>query len=118
MSIFRLRNSPRAAAGLTIRFAEHAVVFGNESADRATLRHQLRVHLWLGNTEAVTNLESGDASRGRLLLRGTKYLCAAAVRPLTRLAQRRAPQCRYALARALQATGVLVGAVGIRVRHH
>jgi succinoglycan biosynthesis protein ExoM len=105
-------------AGLHIRFARHAVVFGNEPPERCTFGHQIRTHLWLGNTEAVTNLHSGTTGRARLALRGANYLRKVAARTFGRLARREPPQWRYAVALCAHGIGVLAGAAGAEVRHH
>jgi hypothetical protein len=103
-----------ARAGLHIRFAQHAYVHGNEPLDRATFRHQLRAHYWMGNTEAVTNIELGDSSRARLVLRGAKRLASAPLRPVRRVMSGSSPQ----LATAASGAGLVVGGLGRRVRHH
>ncbi|HEV8298918.1 MAG TPA: glycosyltransferase [Acidimicrobiales bacterium] len=107
-----------ATAGLTIHFSAQAIVEAVEPPSRATLRHQLRVHLWLGNTESVTNRETGAARSGRLFMRGGNSLRRALMRPFIRLARHESPQWRYCLASVMQAFGLLAGAAGIRIRHH
>jgi succinoglycan biosynthesis protein ExoM len=105
-------------AGLHIRFSTAASVLGIEPADRCTLAYRLRSALWHGNTEGVTNLEAGDASRGRLLLRAGRRLARALVRPVRRGAGGRRPQLRYCLAAMLEAIGLAASAVGLRIDHH
>ena len=104
--------------GLRIHFAAAAVVYGYESADRTTLRYRLRSNYWLGNTECVTNLALGMATRPRLALRGSRLLLTAATRPFGRLAQRRPPQWRFGLALMAQSAGLILGAFGVRRAHH
>ena len=70
------------------------------------------------NTECVTNLALGMATRPRLAFRGGRLLLTAATRPFGRLAQRRAPQWRYALALMAQSAGLILGAFGVRRAHH
>ncbi len=105
-------------AGLSIVFSESAMVWANEPASRATLKHQLSYRFWLGNTEYVTNRTLGDASPTRLLLRGTNGLRRALARSFVRLARRQRPQWRYSLACALRALGLMLGPLGVRLRHH
>ena len=104
-------------AGLHARFAAAAPVYEREPPSRATLRYQLSRALWMGNTEAVTNLRAGDASRGRLALRSANRLRRALWRPIGRLLDGERPQLRYALAQCLQTWGLLLGALGRELEH-
>jgi succinoglycan biosynthesis protein ExoM len=106
------------AEGLRIAFAARAVVHAHEGPERATFRHQLRTQFWLGNTEYVTNAQTGGGARGRLLVRGLRRLLAALARPFVRLTRREPPQWRWCLAAVLRAAGLIVGVCGVRVRHH
>jgi succinoglycan biosynthesis protein ExoM len=103
--------------GLRIVFDHSALVYGNEPKSRATLHYQLRRHYWLGNTECVTNLYVGDASRPRLFARGVIRLGSSLWRPIGRIGRGRPPQWRFTLASALHAVGLLTGALGRRTRH-
>jgi hypothetical protein len=113
--VFYRRN---VAAGMRISYVRDAVVYEVVGPQRATLRHQLRQQYWLGNSEYVTNTESGEASRGRMVLRGGRRLIEAVPRPFVRLARREAPQWRWTLAVLLRSLGIFVGAAGGRVDHH
>jgi glycosyltransferase involved in cell wall biosynthesis len=113
--VFYRRN---VAAGMRINYARDAVVYEVVGPQRATLRHQLRQQYWLGNSEYVTNTESGDATRGRMVLRSGRRLARAVPRPFLRLARREAPQWRWTLALVLRSVGTFVGAAGVRVDHH
>jgi succinoglycan biosynthesis protein ExoM len=113
--VFYKRN---VAAGMRIHYARDAVVYEVVGGDRATLRYQLRHQYWLGNSEYVTNTESGHAGRVRMVLRGGRRLAAALPRPLVRVARRQPSQWRWSLAVVLRALGMIVGAAGIRVDHH
>jgi len=104
-------------AGLHARYARNAPVYQVETADRSSLRYQLRRALWMGNTEAVTNLRAGDAGRFRLFLRGGNHLRRALVRVPLRVARREPPQLRYALASVMKALGTMIGAVGVELSH-
>lgn len=105
------------ATGATAAFARHAMVWGEESAARSTLRYQLRQALWLGNSEAVTNLTSGSAGRVRLALRGSRRVADAVARLGGRLGRRANPQLRYTAALALRGLGLVLGAGGLRIEH-
>lgn len=105
-------------AGLRIVFAADAAVWANEPMSRATLKHQLSYRFWLGNTEYVTNRALGDASNPRIVLRGVNGLRRALLRSFVRLARGQRPQWRYSLACALRAVGLLLGPLGVRLRHH
>jgi succinoglycan biosynthesis protein ExoM len=113
--VFYKRN---VAAGMHIHYARDAVVYEVVERERATLRYQLRHQYWLGNSEYVTNTESGHAGRLRMVLRGGRRLAGALPRPLARLARRQPPQWRWSLAVVLRALGMIVGAAGVRVDHH
>src|SRR5664280_163478 len=104
-------------AGLHIRFARSAGVWGNEPADRATFKHQVRYRFWLGNTEFITNSYFGETSRSRLFLRGAKRLFFALGRPFRRLVHREKPQLRYCFASIAGALGLICGTLGLK-KHH
>jgi succinoglycan biosynthesis protein ExoM len=105
-------------AGMRIRFVPECAVIGEEPADRATLVYQLRSALWLGNTMAVTNLDLKEATAGRIALRGFRRILRAPLHLLTRVMSRRSPQLRWTAALFLQGLGLVLGASGIRLRHH
>jgi succinoglycan biosynthesis protein ExoM len=113
--VFYRRN---VAAGMRIGYARDAVVHELVGPERANLRYQLRQQYWLGNSEYVTNTESGDASRARMTLRGARRLATALGPPVTRLARREPAQWRWTLGVVLRSVGTLAGAVGVRVDHH
>ncbi len=104
-------------AGLRIRFARSAGIWGNEPPDRATFGHQVRYRFWLGNTEFVTNKVLGETSGFRLFLRGTKRLVVATMRPFWRLARGKKPQLRYCVASIAGALGLMCGPFGLKKLH-
>jgi hypothetical protein len=104
--------------GLRTRFAEHAVVYAHNPPERTTYKYRVRSSYWLGNTESVTNLHLGDATRGRLLLRAAKSGALALARPFQQLARRQPPQFRYTFALWCKAVGRATGALGLSARHH
>lgn len=105
------------AAGLDARYATSAVCYHDLPPERLTYRYHLHVSYWLGNTEYITNHESGHASRPRLALRGSRRLVEAVLRPLHRLASGRDPQWRYGGAAIARSFGMLAGVAGIKVTH-
>jgi glycosyltransferase involved in cell wall biosynthesis len=106
-----------SGAGLRIRFASAAAIWGNEPAERATFAHQLRYRFWLGNTEFVTNSYFGDAGRTRLTLRGFRRLLSAMARPFRRMARGEKPQFRYGVASVAGALGLIGGTLGLKKNH-
>lgn len=104
------------AAGLTIRFAKHAGVWGNEPPERATFKHLVMYRFWLGNSMFVTNAHFGDG-RLRLFLRGGKTSAKAILRPVSRLLRAQPPQWRYGVASVATGIGLMAGAAGFRKEH-
>ena len=105
------------AEGLRAHYSREAVNWEYYEGERATYRYQLRRCLWHGNTEAVTNLRAGRAGRVRLLVRSIKRAGLALLGPAQRLRAGEDPQVRYAVAFSLQSVGMVLGALGIRLRH-
>lgn len=104
--------------GLRIVYSTDAAVWANEPPSRATLKHQFTYRFWLGNTEYVTNRTLGDATPFRLFLRGVNGLRRALLRSPLRVAHGEKPQWRYSAACALRALGLMLGPLGVRLRHH
>lgn len=103
--------------GLDIRYAPDAAVHETQPADRLTYRYLLRRAFWLGNSEAVTNLVTKDAGRGRLLLRAGNRVRKTVQRSAIGAFRDGRPQLRYTLAASLGGVGMALGALGIRVEH-
>ncbi len=103
--------------GLAAYYSTEAEIFQMQPPERATFAYMVRVSHWLGNSAALSNLESGSASRGRLVLRHGKQLAQALMGPIVRLASRQPGQFRYATAKAAQAAGGLVAVAGVRAKH-
>lgn len=104
-------------SGLHARYAADAPVYQIESAERSTLRYQLSRALWMGNTEAVTNLRTGDSSGVRIALRSGNHARRALWRPLGRLISGRNPQLRYAAASLVRTVGMFLGALRVELEH-
>ena len=112
MVFFRAAN----AAGLSIRFSEQGFVYENESAERATLRYQLYVYFWHGNSAALSCIESG-MSRGRMFIHAGASLARGLGRPFGRVLRGQSPQLRFGFAQVLHAVGKLLGTFGVRIEH-
>lgn len=104
-------------AGLRIHYSVKAIVYENEPPSRATLSYWLRAFFWFGNTSYVTNIINNGTHPFRMFLHGVRSLVSAIVRPIARLCRGKRPQMRYCLASALYAIGVMIGILGIRVKH-
>lgn len=104
------------AEGLRIHYSLGAVVYENEPPSRATLRYQLRTFFWLGNSCYRTNVRTGVHPL-RMFVHGGKVALSGLVRPFALLARRKAPQLRYGMALMLRGVGVMIGLLGVRVRH-
>nr|WP_314443742.1 glycosyltransferase [uncultured Sphingomonas sp.] len=104
------------AAGLRIRFARHAGVWGNEPPERATFKHLVMYRFWLGNSMFVTNHHFGEG-KARLFLRGGKISAKAMLRPLARMFRTQRPQWRYGVATFATGIGLMAGAAGYRKEH-
>jgi hypothetical protein len=82
-----------------------------------TLRFQLKSFFWHGNSSYVTSVGSGITS-SRMFIHGINLLRQAFGRPVIRAFHGQHPQLRYCLAAVLRAIGMLLGPLGVRVRHH
>lgn len=104
-------------AGLDARYATAALCYAEQPPERERYLYQLRSCYWLGNSEYLTNFESGDATRVRLVVRGLKRMAEAVIRPFRRLTRGKNPQWRYGGALVARSAGILVGVMGIKVAH-
>lgn len=104
------------AEGLRIRCSARGVVYENEPPSRATLRYQLRMFFWFGNSTYIASVRRGTHPL-RMAVHGVKLVVSAPLRSLGRLARLERPQLRYCLATALRGLGVLAGVLGVRVTH-
>ena len=105
------------SAGLDARYATDAVCWAEEPPERSTYRHVVRTAYWLGNTEYLTNAESGTSSRPRLALRGVRRIAGGLIGPVQRRRRGDSAQLRYAGAVAARGAGILVGVFGVKVAH-
>lgn len=103
--------------GANIRFAAGSVCDEPCTGRRATFRYQAWRQLWLGNNEAAINTATREVARARLLARGAKRIALGFAHPVRRLARRKSPQWRWSIALIGHGLGLLVGAIGVRLRH-
>jgi succinoglycan biosynthesis protein ExoM len=109
------------AAGANHRYAAASLVHEVLPAERVTLGYQLYTWTWFGNTEAVTNLESGQASRPRLVLRAARRAMVSTGELGQRLVARRrtggSVGVRYWATQVGRSVGLALGAFGLRIKH-
>lgn len=106
-----------ARAGASRSFAARAVVSEQVPSERATLRYQLRRRYWYGNTEAVTSITTGSASRLRMGARGVKLMVLTGVGLTTRMIRHQPTRWRFALSESARGVGRILGAFGHKVAH-
>lgn len=106
-----------ARAGARHRFAAAAVVREQVPPERATLGYQLGRRFWYGNTEAITMIATGRASRARVVAGGVKLVGLGIAEPVRQALGRRSPRWRWNLSEILRGIGRVLGALGIKVRH-
>jgi succinoglycan biosynthesis protein ExoM len=104
--------------GLDIRYAADAIVFEDEPAERLTFRFLAWQAMWLGNSTFLTNVESGRSGRPRMAVHGLAQVMRGVFQPISRLLGGRRPSFRYGATLAAGGFGTLLGACGIRLRHH
>lgn len=103
--------------GLKAHYSRSAVSWGEQPPERSNLNYQLRASMWMGNTEYITNIESGSSSKGRMVLRAGKRALGYLARPVQRVVAGKNPQVRFMLAGLAQVTGMLAGVFGVRLEH-
>lgn len=104
-------------AGANIRFAANSTCSELCDGRRATFGYQLWRQVWLGNNEAIINHATGQSTRPRLAARAAKRVLSAGLRPVARALRGRSPQWRWAVGLAGRGIGLLLGVVGVRLRH-
>ncbi len=104
--------------GLRITYSAEAIVYEDEPGERLQFRFLLSQALWLGNSTYVTSVEGGEATRGRMLAHGFARTMRAVSHPIKQLARRQKPQLRFSVALVAGGVGILLGALGVRIRHH
>jgi succinoglycan biosynthesis protein ExoM len=104
-------------AGARHRYALNAVVWEVLPPERATFRYQMYAWTWFGNTEAVTNIERGSASRPRLLARAARRTLNQTTELAKRCTKPGPPAGRYWAVQVGRSAGLVLGAAGIRLEH-
>ncbi len=104
--------------GMRSHFSAAAKVYAIEPLEDLTLRALVRTYFWLGNSEAVTNLELESSGRTRIFLRGGRRCARSVAGPIVAVCRGRSPELRSALVLTARGLGVVSGALGARVRHH
>jgi len=104
-------------AGLEARFSTDAICYGEQPASRESLKYQLKTSYWMGNTEYLTNVESGSANKSKMFLRASKRSLKYLLRPFKRMFKQKNPQFRFAIAGIAQTMGIFVGVLGKKVDH-
>ncbi len=103
--------------GLKAYYSRDAVSWGEQPPERSNLNYQLRASMWMGNTEYITNIESGITTKQRIVLRAGKRGLGYLARPVKRIAAGKNPQLRFMLAGLAQVIGMVVGIFGVRLDH-
>jgi succinoglycan biosynthesis protein ExoM len=104
-------------AGARHRYALNAVVWEVLPPERATFRYQMYAWTWFGNTEAVTNIERGSASRPRLIARAARRTVKQTSELALRCSKPGPPAGRYWAVQVGRSAGLVLGAAGIRLEH-
>lgn len=104
-------------AGLRLTFAQGATVTEEAAGARLTMAYYLKSGFWFGNTQYVTSRRTSGLTKGRAVLRGGRRLVEALVRPVRQLARREPPELRYSVSLAACAVGLMLGPLGVRLRH-
>jgi len=105
------------AVGMHHVYAAHALVREQLPAERANLRYQMRRRFWYGNTEAVTSIASGRASRARMAASAGTMAMSGVLNPVRRAARGQRPQLLFHASELLRAAGRLLGAAGVKLEH-
>lgn len=105
------------AHGASMRYAAEALVYEELTASREGLRYHLHRQFWLGNNMVVINRHTHRESMARLFVRGVKRIGVALTQPAVRTRRGERPQVRWAAAYALQGLGLVLGVLGVTVRH-
>lgn len=105
------------AKGARLRYSASAVVFESLTPARERLSYHLHRQFWLGNNMTVINRHTRTEPMLRLLLRGAKRVVVSLADPLVRTSRRQPPQVRWSIAYALQGLGLVLGVLGVTVRH-
>jgi succinoglycan biosynthesis protein ExoM len=105
------------AAGVRIRQAAFAAVYEDVPPGKATYRAMLRGYMWLGNNIVTINRTTHAFHPVRLGLQAVNHARRGFVRSIRRLAKGESPQWRWCLTCSANSVGVLLGLLGVRLKH-
>lgn len=105
-------------SGLQIRYSAEAVVYEDQPPDRLTFRFVAWHAMWLGNSSYVTHVEAGTAGRPRMLVHGLAQVMRGVTLPLRQLIRRKSPALPSAATQAAGGVGLMLGVLGVRLKHH
>lgn len=103
--------------GLKAHYSLDAVSWGEQPPERSNLNYQLRASMWMGNSEYLTNIESGSTTKARMVLRAGKRGLGYLGRPFRRVVSGKNPQIRFTLAGFAQVAGMFAGVFGVKLEH-
>jgi len=105
------------AAGLVSVYSRRVAVREPFPTERSTASYIYYRSFWMGNTEYQTSRRSEGSSRLRFIARAGKRCVRAITLPLQNKRSGTPAELHFAASLAVQAAGMLVGVVGIRVPH-
>jgi len=105
------------ANGASLRYSVEAIVYEPLTPSRERLRYHLHRQFWLGNNMVVINRHTHRESMLRLLVRGLKRAVTSLLHAAVRVRRGQPAQLRWAIAFALQGVGLVLGVLGVTVRH-
>jgi succinoglycan biosynthesis protein ExoM len=105
------------AAGAALRYSAQAVVYEPLTTHRERLGYHLHRQFWLGNNMVVINRHTHREAMPRLLVRGVKRVVVSLLQPALRLRKGQPAQVRWSVAYAGQGLGLVLGVLGVTVRH-
>ena len=103
--------------GASLRYSARSIVYEDLTRSRERLAYHLHRQFWLGNNMVVINRHTRNESMLRLLLRGAKRIVTSLVLPVLRYRRGQPAQVRWAVAYALQGLGLVLGVLGVTIRH-
>jgi len=104
-------------AGLVSVYSRRVAVREPFPMQRSTASYIYYRSFWMGNTEYQTSRRSEGSSRLRFVARAGKRVLSAFALPLQNRRAGKAAELHFAASLAVQAAGILVGVLGVRVPH-
>jgi len=103
--------------GAVLRYAVKAIVYEELTRSRESLRYHLHRQFWLGNNMVVINRHTRREKMTRMFLRGGKLVLVSPLKPLLDVRRGRPAHLRWAAAHVLEGVGLMLGVLGVSVRH-